>query len=54
MCTFVAYEVAIELVRELKQIVEIVGKHDSNLADQMKRAGTSVVLNLNGRMARTL
>jgi hypothetical protein len=43
MSTFVAYEVAIELVRELRQIVEVVGKHDSNLADQMKRAGTSVV-----------
>ena len=46
MSKFVAYEVAIELVCELKKIVEIVGKHDSNLADQMKRAGTSVVLNL--------
>lgn len=46
MSTFVAYEVALELVCELRQLVEIVGKHDSNLADQMKRAGTSVVLNL--------
>jgi four helix bundle protein len=44
--TFVAYEVALELVRELRPIVEIVGHHDSNLADQMKRAATSVVLNL--------
>ena len=46
MSTFVAYEVSIELVKELRRIVEVVGKHDSNLADQMKRAGTSVVLNL--------
>jgi four helix bundle protein len=46
MSTFVSYEVAIALVAELRPIVEIVGKHDSNLADQMKRAGTSVVLNL--------
>jgi four helix bundle protein len=46
MSTFIAYEVSIELVRELRHLVEIVGKHDSNLADQIKRAGTSVVLNL--------
>ncbi|HUS29639.1 MAG TPA: four helix bundle protein [Kofleriaceae bacterium] len=46
MTTFAAYEVAIELIKELRPIVEIVGKHDSNLSDQMKRAGTSVVLNL--------
>jgi four helix bundle protein len=46
MSTFVAYEVALEIVVELRRIVEVVSQHDSNLADQMKRAGTSVVLNL--------
>ncbi|HSD87328.1 MAG TPA: four helix bundle protein [Kofleriaceae bacterium] len=46
MNNFVAYQVAIELVAELRPIVECVQKHDSNLADQMKRAATSVVLNL--------
>lgn len=46
MATFVAYEVAMEVVREMRPIVEVVAKHDSNLADQMKRGATSVVLNL--------
>jgi four helix bundle protein len=46
MQTLIAYEVAIELVRELRPIVETIKQHDSNLADQMKRAATSVVLNL--------
>ena len=42
----IAYEVAVELVRELAPIVKTLQQHDSNLADQMKRAATSVVLNL--------
>ena len=46
MSKFVAYEVAVEFVRELRPIVESISQHDSNLADQMKRAATSVVLNL--------
>lgn len=46
MSTLVAYEVALELVQELRPILERVKKHDSNLADQMRRAATSVVLNL--------
>jgi four helix bundle protein len=46
MSTFVAYEVAVELVRELRPIVDAVAKRDANLADQMRRAATSVVLNL--------
>jgi hypothetical protein len=36
MSTFVAYEVAVELVRELRPIVDAVAKRDSNLADQMR------------------
>jgi four helix bundle protein len=46
MSKLVAYEVALELVKELRTIVERVGQHDSNLADQMRRAATSVLLNL--------
>ena len=46
MTNLIAYQVAVELVRELKPIVESLKEHDSNLADQMKRAATSVVLNL--------
>ena len=41
-----AYVVAVELIGELKPIVEVIAKHDSNLASQMRRAATSVVLNL--------
>jgi four helix bundle protein len=46
MSTFVSYEVSVELVSQLRPLVEVVAKHDSNLADQIKRAATSVVLNL--------
>ena len=42
----IAHHVAVELIAELRPIVERVQKHDSNLADQMRRAATSVVLNL--------
>lgn len=44
--TLIAYQVAVELVTELRPIVQALQKHDSNLADQMKRAATSVLLNL--------
>lgn len=43
---FVAYQVALEVVGELRPLLEVIATHDSNLADQMRRAGTSVVLNL--------
>lgn len=46
MNTLIAYQVAIELVRELRPIVEELQKRDSNLADQLRRAATSVVANL--------
>ena len=46
MGNLVAYEVAVELVKELRPIVEVISQHDRNLADQMKRAATSVPLNL--------
>src|SRR5829696_5302908 len=40
------YSVAIELVRGLRPLMERIGKHDSNLSDQLRRAATSVPLNL--------
>lgn len=46
MGNLVAYEVAVELVNELRPIVVAISQHDRNLADQMKRAATSVLLNL--------
>ena len=42
----VAYQVAIELIQELRRVVPIVRRHDSNLADQLQRAASSVLLNL--------
>ena len=43
---FIAYQVAVELLTDLRPIVVEIQKHDSNLADQLKRAATSVVANL--------
>ena len=42
----VAYTVAIELVRQLRPIVEQIKMHDAHLADQLKRAATNTVANL--------
>ena len=45
--SFATYDVSLELVRVLAPIVPAIKKHDRDLADQMKRAATSVVLNVN-------
>ena len=37
---------AVELVRQLRPLIERIGTRDSNLADQLRRAATSVPLNL--------
>ena len=42
----IAYQVALELVQELRPILEALKNQDANLADQLQRAATSVVLNL--------
>lgn len=42
----IAYEVAVELLTDLRPLVVEIQKHDSNLADQLRRAATSVVANL--------
>ena len=46
MNNFVVYNVALELVRALRPIVSELRTHSSNIADQIERAGTSLVLNL--------
>ena len=47
MKTFVTYQVAVELVRDhIRPLVPIVKRFDCDLADQMHRAATSLVLNL--------
>ena len=40
------YAVAIDMVRQLRPLIERIGTRDSNLADQLRRAATSVPLNL--------
>jgi len=40
------YGVAIEVVRQVRPLIERIGRTDSNLADQLRRAITSVPLNL--------
>jgi four helix bundle protein len=46
MATFEAYEVALELVRAMRPVVEAVARHDRELAIQMRRAASSVPLNI--------
>ena len=43
---FIAYQVSIELVAELRNLVPAIKRHDRDLADQIHRAATSVALNL--------
>jgi four helix bundle protein len=43
---FVALEVAYQMVEELGPIVKRIAEVDPKLADQVRRAGTSVVLNI--------
>jgi four helix bundle protein len=43
---FIAYEVSVELVRSLRDLVPIVERSDRDLGDQIRRAASSVVLNL--------
>ena len=40
------YAVAIEMVRGVRPVVERIGRRDSSLADQLRRAAASVPLNL--------
>ena len=43
---FIAYEVSVQLVSSLRELVRVVERSDRDLADQMRRAASSVVLNL--------
>jgi four helix bundle protein len=42
----IAYQVALEVVRELRPIVPVIRKHDNTLAKQLVDAASSVVQNL--------
>ncbi|HEY1811028.1 MAG TPA: four helix bundle protein [Kofleriaceae bacterium] len=43
---FIAYEVSLDLIRSLRNVVPAIKKFDKDLADQIHRAATSVTLNL--------
>jgi four helix bundle protein len=47
------YEVAVEVVRRLNVVIVAIGAHDRDLADQLKRARSSITLNISeGSSAR--
>ena len=50
---FLAYEIGLDVIRQLRWIVPVIARHDADLAKQMKRAANSVTHNLNeGRKRR--
>jgi four helix bundle protein len=42
----VAYEVALEVIHSLRSVAIVIEQHDRALADQLRRAGSSIVLNI--------
>jgi len=42
----IAYQVALEVIRRLRPVVEQIKMHDAHLADQLRRAATNTVANL--------
>ncbi len=50
---FIVYDLTLQLLKELKPIIEQVRRYDPSLADQMQRAGQSTFLNIaEGQSAR--
>ena len=43
---FIAYEVSLELIRELRTLVPVIARQDRELAAQIRTAASSVTLNL--------
>jgi four helix bundle protein len=50
---FIAYEVSLEVIKSLRSVVPAIERHDRDLADQIKRAASSVALNLAERQRLT-
>ncbi|MFO0581595.1 MAG: four helix bundle protein [Anaeromyxobacter sp.] len=44
--TFLAYDVSLELARAVRPLIALVARRDPSLADQLRRAVTSVPLNV--------
>ena len=50
---FIVYDLALQMLKRLKPVIEQVRRYDRSLADQMQRAGRSVFLNIaEGQSAR--
>ena len=43
---FIAYEVSVQLVQSIRPLMPVIEQADRDLADQLRRAASSVVLNL--------
>jgi four helix bundle protein len=43
---FITYNVSVDLIRQLRDVVAAIKRHDRDLADQLQRAASSVALNL--------
>ena len=43
---FIAYEASLSVIRSLRTVLPDIERHDRDLADQIKRAASSVALNL--------
>jgi len=40
------YRVSLEMLREVRVVLEVLGQHDRDLAKQLRRSSTSVTLNI--------
>ena len=47
---FDAHTVTVQMIRALAPVVRAIHPQDRDLADQIRRAGTSIALNLNDRL----
>jgi len=50
---FIAYEVSVDLIRQLRDIVPAIKRYDRDLAVQIQRAASSITLNLGEGQRRT-
>ena len=50
---FIAYDVSLDLIRQLRVVMPTIKRADRNLADQIGRAATSIALNLSEGRCRS-
>ena len=49
---FITYNVSVDLIRQLRDVVAAIKRYDRDLADQLQRAASSVALNLSEGQSR--